>query len=212
MLLFAAMNLDSSNSIAMNRSNQSTTIINTSFGICVGCVLLGMPGLLVAGNVQPPIVEIRQYTDQDYEFSMAVPAGWQRIITVESENEIGTLESGYAVGFESPKSSSHDKFADYIMVEILPGSSTGGFQTSGKNKQQILINGQIGTSDLLNLHNFQFQNDKLNLIVYQAELFELGYTIGFYAIGEQREAGLMQDAFKLMIDTFSLPTDPFNLI
>jgi hypothetical protein len=162
-------------------------------------------------NTLSPIREIRSYQDADFSFTLAVPANWTRIVANEPESELDKLETVYAVGFESPKTSDNDQFADYIMIEIIPGSESGAFETGGEHTKTIVIDGHPAQQDKLSLTDFQIADHKLDLQVYQAELVGLGYTVGFYAIGEHREASVLRDAFRLMIETFKLPPQPFDL-
>ncbi len=159
----------------------------------------------------PAIKEIRAYSDSDFNFEMAVPNDWTLIVASESLSEIDELETSYAVGFESPPSGDNDHFADYIMVEIIPGRESGAFETDGSLEKAILIDGHPAKEDELRLRDYQVSGAKLDLQVFQAELYGLGYTVGFYAIGEHREAQVLRDAFRLMIETFKLPPHLFDL-
>jgi len=151
------------------------------------------------------------YEDADFGFSMAVPDGWHPIDLPASEEDFESLEPSYAVGFESPRVSTADIFADYIMVEIMPGRDTGAFETSGRHTQQVLIDGKPGVRDRLVLHDYQLGDRRVDLIVFQAELVELGYTIGFYAIGEQHEAEMLGAAFEVLLRTIKTPSEPFSV-
>ncbi len=162
-------------------------------------------------NALPAIKEIRSYIDSDFNFEMAVPNGWTLIIADEPLSEIDELETSYAVGFESPRSDENDHFSDYIMVEIIPGSISGAFETDGSLERTILIDGRPAKEDELLLRDYEVAGDKLDLQVFQAELYGLGYSVGFYAIGEHREAAVLRDAFRLMIQTFKLPPHLFDL-
>ena len=159
----------------------------------------------------PAIKEIRSYTDSDFNFEMAVPNDWTPIIANEPLSEVDELETSYAVGFESPRTDENDNFADYIMVEIIPGRESGAFETDGSLEKAILIDGYPAKKDELRLRDYQIAGDKLDLQVFQAELHGLGYSVGFYAIGEHRESVVLRDAFRLMIETFKLPPNLFDL-
>ena len=159
----------------------------------------------------PAIKEIRSYTDSDFNFTMAVPNDWVPILADEPLSEIDELETAYAVGFESPRTDEKDRFADYIMVEIIPGKESGAFETDGSLAKAILIDGHPAKEDSLLLKDYLVAGDNLDLQVYQAELYRLGYSVGFYAIGEHREAVALRDAFRLMIETFRLPPHLFDL-
>ena len=159
----------------------------------------------------PAIVEIRSYTDLDFNFEMAVPKEWTLIVADEPLSEIDELETTYAVGFESPQTDKNDHFADYIMVEIIPGRESGAFETDGSLEKTILIDGHPAKEDELRLRDYRVAGDTLDLQIFQAELYGLGYTVGFYAIGEHRETEVLRDAFRLMIETFKLPPHLFDL-
>jgi len=160
----------------------------------------------------PAIDEIRSYTDADFNFEMAVPNDWTLIIADEPLSEIDELETSYAVGFESPRSNLNDYFADYIMVEITPGRQSGAFETDGSLEKAILIDGHPAKEDALRLPDYLLEEGvRLDLQVFQAELYGLGYSVGFYAIGEHHEAKVLRDAFRLMIETFKLPPQLFDL-
>lgn len=154
---------------------------------------------------------IRAYTDIDYGFSMAVPANWKMIVAADAAGSEHELEPGHAVGFESPKSSEHDVFADYIMVEILPGSESGVFQTNGRHTQAVLIDGKPARQDRLELPQHRLDGGTIDLVILQAELLELGFTVAFYAIGEPHEEPVLAEAFEVLIRTFSLPQNPFDI-
>jgi len=166
---------------------------------------------LLFSNTLPAIEEIRSYTDSDFSFSMAVPLDWTQIIADEPLSEIDELETAYAVGFESPRTYKGDRFADYIMVEIIPGTESGAFETDGSLAKTILIDGYPAQEDELLIRNYSVAGDKLDLQIYQAQLNGLGYTVGFYAIGEHREAEALREAFRLMIETFRLPPQLFDI-
>jgi len=122
----------------------------------------------------PVIDRLIPYRDADYGFSMAVPEGWAQIYAAESDTDEEALEPGYAIGFESPRSSVDDRFADYVM-------------------------------------DFQVSGDTIDLIVYQAEIVELGFTVGIFVIGEQHESDVLSDAFELTLKTFKIPDNPFDV-
>lgn len=158
----------------------------------------------------PPIESLVPYSDVDYDFSLAVPEGWSRIITI-GEDSSNSLDEGYAVGFESARSHADDKFADYIMIELLPGGQTGAFATDGTQTDVAMVNGRPAITDIAHLTGFELNHDKLDLLVFQAEIVEPGYTVGIYVIGERIERVVLEDAFKLVLKTLKLPEDPFSV-
>lgn len=161
-----------------------------------------------AGSL-PTIEKIVAYTDQDYGFQLAIPDAWTRIYAAEDDAEIDALEPGYAIGFESPRSDSFDIFADYLMVEILPGANTGAFESNGSNTKVVVVDNKMAIVDEIELEGFDINGEQIDLIVFQAEIVELGFTVGIFAIGEQREAAVLKDAFELALKTFKIPEDPF---
>jgi hypothetical protein len=174
--------------------------------LAIGIMLLGTQVSAAA------LSGITSYHDVDYGFSMAVPDNWRPILLAESEADLDVLEPGYAVGFESLRSGEADRFADYIMVEILPGAEIGTFATDGSQSRTVLIDGQAGIRDRLLLRDYDVGDVRLNLVVFQAELIRLGYTIGFFAIGEQHEVDRLEAAFEILLRTFRLPVNPYQLV
>lgn len=154
------------------------------------------------------LVALQSYTDNDYGFSVAIPSGWQKIVSVD-EVDLELLEPGYAVGFESPNQGGGDHFADYIMIEILPGKDSGVFHSDGVNRKQVSIDGKSAWIDSLKITGAGMDLEDVILSVYQAEIIGLGYTIGLYAIGDQARDGLMAAAFEVMVRTFRLTGQPF---
>lgn len=167
--------------------------------------------LLQSRAMLPTIEKIVAYNDQDYGFQLAVPEQWSRIYAAEDDADADALEPGYAVGFESPRTSQHDVFADYLMVEILPGAHTGAFESDGSSTKVVMVDGKVAITDQVQLNGFDINGEEIDLIVFQAEIVELGFTVGLFAIGEQREAQVLQDAFELMLKTFQIPEDPFSV-
>ena len=159
----------------------------------------------------PVIDRLIPYRDADYGFSMAVPEGWAQIYAAESDTDEEALEPGYAIGFESPRSSVDDRFADYVMVEILPGADSGAFETDGDDSRVVVVDNRVAVVDQILLTDFQVSGDTIDLIVYQAEIVELGFTVGIFVIGEQHESDVLSDAFELTLKTFKIPDNPFDV-
>lgn len=159
------------------------------------------------------ISDVETYEDLDFGFRMAVPAGWQPIDT-----SLGDLvdEDGYAlphsVGFEAPRESASDEFADYVMIEIFPGNRSGRFATDGTRAKSVMISGLPGFRESLAVDQHRIGESVLDLVVHQAEIRDIGYTVGFYAIGEPRNRQLIDDAFELLIRTFEFDLPPYRVI
>lgn len=162
-------------------------------------------------QAQELISDIEHYEDLDYGFSMAIPAGWRPIIADGSKEQFEDLEPGYAIGFESPRQGEQDRFADYILVEILPGTDSGLFVTDGKNRQAVSIDGRAAFYDKLMVDSTASDLTEVDLTIFQAELTGVGYTVGLYAIGEPSRESLMSAAFEIMVRTFGVNAEPFPL-
>ncbi len=156
------------------------------------------------------LLDIEYYEDDDYGFSVAIPAGWQKVVAVQSEENFGILEPGYTVGFEAPKYGEMDLFADYIMIEILPGNDSGAFETDGSNRIEVSIDGSPGWIDMLDIKATETGLKDVELTIYQAQISGLGYTVGLYAIGEPDRGELMSTAFKLLVRTFGFLVEPYS--
>jgi len=150
-----------------------------------------------------------EYTDADFGFSMLVPQHWTVIHTDSATEEWLDTEPGYSVVFESPSQGEGDIYADYIMVEVLPGIETGAFESSGERRQVVIIDGQKAVQDQITLMGFPFENTELDLSVWQAEIAQLGYTVGLYAIGTHNNARMLEDAFQALVHSFQLPKQPY---
>lgn len=177
------------------------------------------------------LLEIEPYEDLDYGFKVAIPVGWRKIVTAESEETTvaahGTatgsdyessdpaipvsLEPGYAVGFESVQQNEDDRFADYILIEVLPGEESGRFEADDSLRQPVTIDGRNTWFDRLEIDQVNSGLIDVDLIVYQAELSGVGYTIGLYAIGEPIREPLLAMAFEVMLQTFKIVRDPFSV-
>ncbi len=181
------------------------------------------------------VLDIEHYDDLDYGFSVAIPAGWRRVVSAEPEEkavsnvpagvetgsiqsegvssgaDIPALEPGYAVGFESAHQHDDDQFADYILVEILPGDSSGLFAADANHRQSILIDGRPAWYDRLEIKQSSTGLTDVDLVIYQAELAGVGYTVGLYAIGEHTSERIMAIAFEVMLQTFRVERPPFSV-
>lgn len=155
------------------------------------------------------LMDIEYYEDEDYGFSVAIPAGWNMIVAAQPEN-FGVLEPGYTVGFEAPKDSENDLFADYIMIEILPGTDSGAFETDGSNRIEVSIDGRPGWIDSLEVKATETGLRDVDLTIYQAQFSGLGYTVGLYAIGEPNREDLMSAAFEILVRTFEFYLEPYE--
>lgn len=156
------------------------------------------------------IFSIENYDDDDYGFSVAVPAGWSRVVATETLEGLDVLEPGYAIGFEAPHEGSGDLFADYIMIEILPGTDSGVFETDGSNRLNVSIDSRPAWVDKLDVNAAVYGLENINLTVYQAQISGLGYTVGLFAIGEADREEIMAAAFELMVRTFSFFIEPYS--
>lgn len=149
------------------------------------------------------------YFDDSYGFSMVVPQHWKKLISDELLPESDVREPGYSVIFESPQQGDVDTYADYIMVEVLPGIETGAFDSDGQHRDLVIVDGQKAVRDKLMLVNFPFGGSSIDLTVRQAEIAQLGYTVGLYAIGTNDNARMLEKAFRALLYSFQLPDEPY---
>ena len=155
---------------------------------------------------------IEHYDDEYYGFSLAIPAGWIKVMAEQSAEDLAMLEPGYSIGFEAPIEGIDDAFSDYIMIEILPGNDSGAFETDGSNRLNVLIDDRPAWIDELSVNASIYGLDDIELTVYQAQSTGLGFTVGLYAIGEPGRAKMMATAFELMVRTFSFYVEPYSTV
>ena len=157
------------------------------------------------------LTELDTYVDPDFGFSLAVPAGWIPVVAEESDADLDVLEPGYAIGFESPRERDGDVFSDYLMVEIMPGRDSGLFETDGSRRRETVVDGRTAWRDELTIAPGSGHGGGTALLVRQAALSGLGYTVGLYAVGEPARRVLLEEAFEAMLRTFRLPHAPFDV-
>ena len=160
---------------------------------------------------------LERYEDQDYGFSVAVPAGWTRVYAAQPDGtEVGIwpdqLEPGYAVGFESPRSGSRDRFADYILIELLPGDDFGLFEATGAQQHYFQTEQTKFVYDRLSINSALDDSIDVDLVIFQRGVQAFGYTLAFYAIGEPANEKILFEAFQIMLRTFEQIEDPFVVI
>ena len=73
------------------------------------------------------------------------------------------------------------------------------------------MNGRAAWRDALSLPADPSDPDAVDLVVRQAAVSGLGYTVGLYAIGEPARLPLLEDAFEAMLRTFRLTRAPFEV-
>ncbi len=149
------------------------------------------------------------YNDENYGFSMVVPKDWSRIISEDTRYDLDLEEAGYSVIFESELENDADPYMDYIMVEVLPGIETGAFDTDGAQRGVVIVDGQKAVKDEMVLVDFPFKDTTVDLAIKQAEIAQLGYTVGLYAIGTKDNAQMLDEAFQALLYSFQLPEQPY---
>jgi len=193
-----------------------------SIGVSLWCIYPGAgsasSGLAtVTSEVANPVLELAWYDDPEYGFSVAVPSGWTRIIAAdESAPEIddvsALLELGYAVGFESPRSSLNDRFADYILIEVMPGDDSELFVASERQRKYFSSGQEKILYDRLLINADKDSASDVDLVIFQRGEKAFGYTLAFYAIGEPANEQAMFEAFQIMLRTYTQNADPFIII
>ncbi len=149
------------------------------------------------------------YEDAEYGFSMVVPQGWKRIIADGGGSSQYLTQFGYSVSFESETQGEADPYVDFIMVEVLPGAETGAFESDGAQRNVVIIDGQKAVRDTIQLADYPFGDTTLDLTIQQAEIAQLGFTVGLYAIGTNDNAAMLEEAFSALVYSFVLPHEPF---
>jgi hypothetical protein len=158
-----------------------------------------------------PIAELVHYTDSEFGFSMAIPEGWRKIVLAENDNKSIVPELGYAVGFEARRQGNDDRFAEYILVEVLPGADSGLLESTIGQRELMTVRGQLVPFEKLYIDGGSDQRAELDLVVFQYELNALGYTVDFYAIGEPANEALLFDAFQILLRTYTPGNKPFTV-
>ena len=149
------------------------------------------------------------YIDEDYGFSMVVPQGWKRTVVDGMNGDSNGNKLGYSVTFESAIQGDADPYVDYLMVEVLPGAETGAFESDGAHRDVVIIDGKKAVRDEINLENYPFGDATIDLTIRQAEIAQLGFTIGLYAIGTKDNAEMLDEAFGALVYSFEVPDEPF---
>lgn len=164
-----------------------------------------------AEQSQAEITEVVSYRDSDFDFLLAVPAGWKAIVASPETVEADGLSVAHTVSFEAPREYPGDVFSDYVMIEIIPGERSGKFVTDGSKAKNINIDGYDAVRESLVVEQHRLGDETLDLIIHQAEIRATGFTVGFYAIGEPRNRAFLDDAFELMIRSFEFVTPPYRV-
>lgn len=143
--------------------------------------------------------DLTSYVDPVAGFSGRVPVGWSQVVLSKPH------EDGYAVSFESPASNPEDVFADYLMVEFLEGASPEGFLATPADREEVTIDGRSAYRERILLDDFDVGGDTIDLVVYQLTWLEIGYSLGLYAVGEQREQERLEQVFNAFVQSFVFP-------
>lgn len=149
------------------------------------------------------------YEDEDFGFSMVVPKHWEKLPPLDIPEYELLDERGYSVLFESPLQNSTDNYSDYIMVEVLPGNETGAFDSDGAHRALVTVDGQTAVEDKIFLSDFPVGDMELDLSIRQAEIAQLGYTVGLYTVGTKDNARMLEEAFRALLYSFKLPKQPY---
>ena len=117
------------------------------------------------------------------------------------------------------------------MVEIRPGDESGLFDTDGSLGYATRIDGRSAWRDELVLDMsapvptapvssgradlpapvVSGEGATVELVIRQASFSGLGFTVGLYAVGARSRRAVMGEAFEIMLRTFRLPGEPFDV-
>jgi len=164
-----------------------------------------MGGQTILSSIEP-------WADVPSGVSLGYPAGWVPMPLPDLSSDAQWIEPGFTIGFESPRTSEDDIFADYLLVEILPGRQSGQFITDGSQRMSADIAGRLAWRDRLNLNEHPVDGGTVDLSIRQAGFSGLGYTVGLYVIGEQSESAYLDDVFEVLLQTFNIEGEPFQVI
>lgn len=175
------------------------------------------PAIIAGATPSHSIKRLQRYDDPDYGFSLAVPEGWTKVVAndrTESGRDdlLDALEQGYAIGFESPQSDQYDRFADYILIEVLPGVDSGLFHTTLDMRHFLQIGHELVAYDRLDIDGETDDLIDVDLVIFQRGIRALGYTLSFYAVGEPANEEILFAAFQIMLRTYIQNGVPFEIL
>lgn len=155
--------------------------------------------------LQGPWIE---HTDPVAGFALTLPDKWFRRVLNDSPEDSGGDEQqagGYAVTYLSPLTSDDDTFADYIMVELLPGDATGFTANTRTERQNIKVDGITAIRERIELLEYPVADGDIDLVAYQTIVTRARYSLGIYAVGQRHESVALESLFSRVIETFKLP-------
>ncbi len=148
------------------------------------------------------------HTDPVVRFALTLPEHWYRRVlndeALEPDNRT-PQEQGYAVTYLSPLTSDSDPFADYVMVELLPGESSGFSSDSKTERRVIRVDGVSALRERIELPAYPVDQHRIDLVAYQTIVTQKRYTLGIYVVGQHIEAAALDALFTRIIESFRLP-------
>jgi len=115
------------------------------------------------------------------------------------------------VTFESPPSNATDTFADYLMIEILPGRAEPGFSQVPDERVPMQFNGSEVFRERFILDDFPIEDTQIDLVAWQINLVSDEYTIALYAVGERREDPRLERFLIELAHAFAIRRAPFQI-
>lgn len=152
-----------------------------------------------------PLPEMVGFLDPTAGFEARVPQRWSR-------NLLNTPEdAGITVSFESPRSGEGDLFADYLMIDIQPGSVVEVLEQLPVERTEMIVAQQTVYRERIVLDNHPVADTHLDLVAWQLTLRKPGYSIAIYVVGERREEARLERVLIEFAHSFSMPVPPFLL-
>jgi len=194
-----------------SRSQKTWALLCVCAGLAV--LLINEPQRMLARHVasvsvgvdgpQLPRLEWVNHTDPAGGFDARVPRFWQRI------HRVTPGDPGVTISFESPPSGPEDRFADYLMIDIQPGNRVTILEERATEIVPMRINGRTVLRERIVLSQHPVADTYIDLVAWQLTWRHTGYSVGIYAIGEQREEARIERLLIEFADSFSLPAPPF---
>lgn len=152
-----------------------------------------------------PEPEMIRFADPTAGFRARIPQRWQRSLINTPD------DAGITVSFESPRSGENDKFADYLMIDIQPGSVVEVFERPADERTAMTVAGQTVYRERISLDNHPVADTHLDLLAWQLTFRKPGYSVAIYVVGERREEARLERVMIEFAYSFSMPVPPFLL-
>lgn len=149
--------------------------------------------------------EMVGFIDPTAGFEARVPLHWSRALLNTPQ------DAGITVSFESPQSDEADMFADYLMIDIQPGSVVEVLEEQPDERTLMSVAGESVYRERISLDQHPVADTHIDLVAWQLTLRKPGYSIAIYVVGERREEARLERVLIEFAYSFSMPVPPFLL-